>query len=77
MWQARSGVLVDARERGDSEGEGLATAGAGAATDVVALQRNRDGLGLDRERCREPRCCEPGVDVGGYADLGERRGGLA
>lgn len=72
-----SGVAVDPGKGRDAEGEGLAAAGAGAAADIVALEGNGDGLGLDRERSVEPGGCETGINVVGYAEVGERGGGSA
>ncbi len=65
---------VAARQGGEerqTEGEGLAGAGAAAAQDVLARQRVRDGRGLDREGLGHTVLGELADDALGQAEGGE------
>ena len=73
---ARLGLAVQTGEQRDTEGERLAGAGAGTAAHVLALEGDRDCLGLDGERGGEPGGVEAAVDQLGHAELDETGGNV-
>ena len=71
--RARLGLVGDAGEHRHAERERLAGTGLGPAAHVATLHRDRDRLGLDRERLGEPGGGEADVDAFGHAEVGETR----
>lgn len=78
----RAGLLLlgvtagEARQGRQTEGEGLAGAGAATAEDVLAGQGVRDGRGLDRERRGHAVLRELADDALGQTEVAEGQGGL-
>jgi hypothetical protein len=64
-------AVVEARQRGEAEGEGLAGPGLATAEDVLAGKGIRDGGGLDRERRRDAVTGEALDEAVGQAEGGE------
>ena len=65
------GLVGDAGQHRHAEGERLAGAGLGPTAHVATLQRDRDRLGLDRERLGEPGGGETQCRSARHAEVGE------
>jgi hypothetical protein len=59
----------------DCEGQGFAAAGAGAAKDVPACHRAREGGYLDGERLCDAHCLDGACKEGRHTELGKGRRG--
>ena len=69
---ASVGFARQAGEHRHTEGQRLAGAGLGTAAHVATSERDRDRLGLDRERSGEAGGRETHVDLGRHPDVDER-----
>ena len=69
-------VGVEPLEEGKAEGGGLPGTGLGDPDDVLALERHRDGLGLDGGRLLEVHLLDDREQSGVEPELGELRGGF-
>ena len=70
--RARAGLAGEPVDDGQEEGGGLAGAGRGGADDVLAGERGRDGLRLDRRRVLEPGAVEGVEGFRGQLQVFER-----
>jgi hypothetical protein len=67
----RFGHTREALQNGQRESGCLAGPGLGDAAEIAAAEDRRDGLGLDRGRCRVPLHGESAKDWGGEPEIGK------